>query len=463
VVFAIVDIETTGGQPSANAITEIAVYISDGEKILQKFETLVNPEIPIPSYIQSFTGITQNMVEDAPTFNQIAPELYQLLDGKIFVAHNVNFDFTFIKHQFELAGFQFQASKLCTIRLSRKIIPGFSSYSLGNLCGSIGIKLNNRHRAGGDALATTLLFHLLVQKDNEQFIAESLKKKTKAYVLPPNLPSEELEKLPKTPGIYYFIDNKGLAIYVGKAKNIKNRVISHFTGNLNSSQKQNLLRNTHGLSYVQTGNELLALLIESQEIKRLWPDENRAQKKFQSVYGLYDYLDQNGKIRFGVDKIRKELKPLVTFSNRAEALLFVEKLIDEYGLCPKLCNHQTNQLTCTSVKNKNCSGNCSALAHTELYNQKAQVFFDKLNADKKAYFIVGKGRNHKEQAVVVYEPGLFVGYCYINSKVQLDFDLLREEAQPMKINPNMEAILAPILNTVSKDYKVYTQMRIPLI
>jgi hypothetical protein len=98
-----------------------------------------------------------------------------------------------------------------------------------------------------------------------------------------------------------------------------------------------------------------------------------------------------------------------------------------------------------------------------LYNQKAQVFFDKLNADKKAYFIVGKGRNHKEQAVVVYEPGLFVGYCYINSKVQLDFDLLREEAQPMKINPNMEAILAPILNTVSKDYKVYTQMRIPLI
>ena len=123
-MFAIVDIETTGGQPSANAITEIAVYISDGEKILQKFETLVNPEIPIPSYIQSFTGITQNMVEDAPTFNQIAPELYQLLDGKIFVAHNVNFDFTFIKHQFELAGFQFQASKLCTIRLSRKIIPG---------------------------------------------------------------------------------------------------------------------------------------------------------------------------------------------------------------------------------------------------------------------------------------------------------------------------------------------------
>jgi DNA polymerase-3 subunit epsilon len=462
-VFAIVDIETTGGQPSANAITEIAVYISNGEKILQKFETLVNPEMPIPIYIQSFTGITQKMVETAPTFNQIAPELFHLLNGNIFVAHNVNFDYTFIKHQFELAGFQFQAPKLCTIRLSRKIIPGFSSYSLGNLCGSIGIQLNNRHRAAGDALATTQLFHLLVQKDNEQFIVESLKKKNKEYVLPPNLPKEEVEKLPQTPGIYYFIDNKGLAIYVGKAKNIKNRVISHFTGNLNSSQKQNLIRNTFGLSFVQTGNELLALLMESQEIKRLWPDENRAQKKFQSVFGLYDYLDQNGKIRFGVDKIRKELKPLVTFSNRSEALLFVENLIEEYGLCPKLCNHQTNQQTCTSVKNEICSGSCLANENIEHYNQKAQVFFNKLNADKKAFYIVGKGRSHKEQTVIVYEPGIFIGYCYINSKVQLDFDVLREEAQPMKINPNMEAILAPILNSISKEYKVYTQMRIPLI
>jgi len=462
-VFAIVDIETTGGQPSANAITEIAVYITDGKKILEHFETLVNPEIPIPVYIQSFTGISQSMVDNAPTFNQIAPSLLEILNGKIFVAHNVNFDYSFIKNQFEIAGYQYNAPKLCTIRLSRKIIPDKASYALGNLCASVGISLENRHRAGGDAFATVKLFHLLVEKDSTQFITESLKKGSKEYCLPPNLPKEEVEKLPKNPGIYYFIDNKGLAIYVGKAKNIKNRVISHFTGNINTSQKQNLLRNVYGLSYVQTGNELLALLLESQEIKRLWPDENRAQKKFQSVYGLYDYLDQNGKIRFGVDKIRKEFKPLVTFSNRSEALLYVENLIGEFGLCPKLCNHQTNLLPCNSVEKEICSGICLANENIELYNQKAQAFFNKLNADKKAYFIVGKGRSHKEQTVIVYEPGVFVGYSYINYKVQLDFDLLREAAQPMKLNHTMEAILAPILHAISKEYKVYTQMRIPLI
>ncbi len=461
-MFAIVDIETTGGQPSANAITEIAVYITDGQKVLQQFETLVNPEIPIPLYIQSFTGISQSMVDNAPTFNQIAPNLFEILNGKIFVAHNVNFDYAFIKNQFELAGIQYNASKLCTVRLSRKIIPGKSSYALGNLCGSIGIPLQNRHRAAGDAFATVQLFHLLIEKDSTQFISESLKKGSKEYVLPPNLPKEEVEKLPKNPGIYYFIDNKGLAIYVGKAKNIKNRVISHFTGNINSSQKQNLLRNVYGLSCVQTGNELLALLLESQEIKRLWPDENRAQKKFQTVYGLYDYLDQNGKIRFGVDKVRKELKPLVTFSNRSEALLYVESLIEEFGLCPKLCNHQTNLLPCYSVEKEICSGSCLANENIAFYNQKAQAFFDKLNAEKKAYFIVGKGRNHKEQVVIVYEPGVFVGFCYTSNKVQLDFDVLRDEAQPLKLNHTMEAILAPFINTVSKEYKVYAQLRMTL-
>ncbi len=461
-MFAIVDIETTGGQPSANAITEIAVYITDGKKILHQFETLVNPEIPIPTYIQSFTGISQSMVEKAPTFHQIAPQLYEMLNGQIFVAHNVNFDYAFVKHQFESVGIQYHAPKLCTIRLSRKLIPDKKSYSLGNLCAAIGIELQNRHRAGGDAHATVQLFHLLIEKDEMHFITESLKKANKEYVLPPNLPREEVDKLPKTPGVYYFIDNKGLAIYVGKAKNIKNRVISHFTGNINSSQKQNLIRNVFGLTHVQTGNELLALLLESQEIKRLWPDENRAQKKFQTVYGLYDYLDQNGKIRFGVDKIRKDFKPLVTFTNRSEALLYVEHLIEAFGLCPKLCNYQTNLLPCISVKNEICTGMCMANENIELYNQKAQAFFDHLNAEKKAYFIVGKGRNLREQTVIVYEPGFFVGYCYINAKSQLDFDKLREEAQPLKLNPSMEAILAPILTATSKEYKVYAQMRMIL-
>ncbi|MFY8021685.1 MAG: exonuclease domain-containing protein [Bacteroidia bacterium] len=463
-MYAIVDIETTGGHPSANAVTEISVYISDGEKVIDQFETLINPEIAIPSYIQAFTGISNEMVQDAPPFHAIAPQLKSILDDKIFVAHNVNFDYSFIKHQFELAGINYQSKKLCTVRLSRKIIPGHRSYSLGNICASLNIPLSNRHRAGGDAMATVLLFHHLLKNDHEKVVEESLKKGSKEQLLPPNLPKEDFDKLPKTAGVYYFIDSKGLALYVGKAKNIKSRISSHFSGSLKGAQKQNMFREVHGLSFVSTGNELMAMLLESHEIRRLWPDENKAQKRVQAVYGLFDYLDQNGKIRFGIDKVRREQRPLVTFGSRHAALSYMQNLIDEFHLCPKLCNHQTNPGECISVKNDICDGLCMAKENIEAYNQKAQAFFDQLMAEKKAYYIVGKGRNHKEQNVIIYEPGSFIGYTYVNIKAQLDFDVLKEECTPLKINSVMESILAPIVNgEKSKGYKVYAQMKMAMV
>ena len=462
-MYAIIDIETTGGHPSANAITEISVYISDGKNVINQFETLVNPEISIPPYIQAFTGISNEMVQDAPTFGDISPKLKEILDGNIFVAHNVNFDYSFIKHQFELVGIPYQSKKLCTVRLSRKIVPGYRSYSLGNICASLNIPLSNRHRAGGDAMATLQLFHYLLENDTENVIEESLKKGSKEQLLPPNLPREDFEKLPKTAGVYYFIDSKGLALYVGKAKNIKSRISSHFSGSLKGAQKQNMFREVHGLSYVSTGNELMAMLLESHEIRRLWPDENRAQKRVQAVYGLFDYLDQNGKIRFGIDKVRREQRPLVTFGSRHAALAYMQSLIDEFSLCPKLCNHQTNLGECISVKNDICDGLCMAKENIVEYNKKAQLFFDQLTAEKKAFYIVGKGRNHKEQNVIIYEPGAYIGYAYVNIKVQLDFDILKEESTPLKINSVMESILAPIVTgEKSKGYKVYAQMKMAI-
>ncbi len=462
-MYAIIDIETTGGHPSANAITEISVYVSDGKNVINQFETLVNPEISIPPYIQAFTGISNEMVQDAPTFGDIAPKLKEILDGNIFVAHNVNFDYSFIKHQFELVGIPYQSKKLCTVRLSRKIVPGYRSYSLGNICASLDIPLSNRHRAGGDAMATLQLFHYLLENDTENVIEESLKKGSKEQLLPPNLPREDFEKLPKTAGVYYFIDSKGLALYVGKAKNIKSRISSHFSGSLKGAQKQNMFREVHGLSYVSTGNELMAMLLESHEIRRLWPDENRAQKRVQAVYGLFDYLDQNGKIRFGIDKVRREQRPLVTFGSRHAALAYMQSLIDEFSLCPKLCNHQTNPGECISVKNDICDGLCMVKENIVEYNKKAQLFFDQLTAEKKAFYIVGKGRNHKEQNVIIYEPGAYIGYAYVNIKVQLDFDILKEESTPLKINSVMESILAPIVTGEKiKGYKVYAQMKMAI-
>lgn len=459
-MYAIVDIETTGGHATQNRITEISIFVFDGKEVVNHFETLIHPEMSIPTYIQAFTGITNEMVEHAPVFADVAEQIYDILSGNIFVAHNVNFDHSFIKHQLQECGFDLQVKKLCTVRLSRKIVPGHRSYSLGNICAALGIKLENRHRAGGDAMATVKLFAYLISHDVERHIEDSLKRGSKEQVLPPNVNKSDFEKLPKSPGVYFFVNDKGLAVYVGKAKNIRSRVGSHFSGDLKGKQKQNFMRDVHGFSHTATGTELLAILLESHEIRRLWPDENRAQKRIQTVYGLFDYLDQNNKIRFGIDKVRKDQKALVTFSTHAAALQYLQTLIDQYQLCPKLCNSQTNKGDCIHVTHDICDGYCLAQENVAQYNAKAQAFFDHLEAERKAYYIVGKGRTYKEQSVIIYEPDKYIGYTFVSLKEQIDFDLVKEMATPLKLNGLMESVLAQVVSgEKSKGYKVYTQMK----
>lgn len=462
-MYTIVDIETTGGHATQNRITEISIFVHDGTQVINHFETLVNPEMSIPPYIQAFTGISNEMVANAPSFSAISKKVYELLNGNIFIAHNVNFDHSFIKSQLQESGYDLQVKKLCTVRLSRKIIPGHRSYSLGNICAALGIKLENRHRAGGDAIATVKLFEYLIQHDTENQIEDSLKRGSKEQVLPPNVNKSDFEKLPKAPGVYYFMNDKGQAVYVGKAKNIRTRVGTHFGGELKCKQKQNFMRDVYGFSHTATGNELLAILLESHEIRRLWPDENRAQKRVQVVYGLFDYLDQNNKIRFGIDKVRKDQRALVTFSTHTAGLDYLNSLIVVYGLCPKLCNSQTNKGECISVKNEICDGYCLVQDNVEAYNSKAQAFFDHLTAEKKAYYILGKGRTFKEQSVVIYEPGNFIAYTFISNNEQIDFDLVKDMATPIKLNSLMESVLAQVVSgEKSKGYKVYTQMKIPV-
>ena len=257
-MYAIVDIETTGSYSAANGITEISIHVFDGATVVEKFETLINPCQSIPRYIQAMTGITDEMVADAPAFEDVAENIYNILNDKIFIAHSVNFDYSFIKGHLAAHGYNLDCKKLCTVRLSRKLIPGKQSYSLGNLCDSLGIYINDRHRAGGDAEATVKLFRLLLENDKEDFIQKSLQRNSKEQALPPNVPKSDFDKLPYTPGVYYFHNEKGKIVYVGKAKNIRYRVNSHFSNNSESRQKQNFMRHVYSISYESCGTELMA-------------------------------------------------------------------------------------------------------------------------------------------------------------------------------------------------------------
>ncbi|MBM3437340.1 MAG: hypothetical protein FJY07_14135, partial [Bacteroidetes bacterium] len=265
-MYSIIDIETTGLSPNYGKITEIAIYIHDGEKVVDEFTTLLNPEIDIPYRITQLTGINNKMVRDCPKFYEVAKRIVEMTQDTVFVAHNVNFDYNFIRKEFRELGYDYQRKKLCTSRLSRKLLPGRRSYSLGKLCQELGIENPHRHRAFGDAAAALKLFEILltVEKNVEELSLHGLNS---------SLDRKLIARLPQEPGVYYFYNDSGHIIYIGKSINIRERVMSHITNN--TSKRAIEMRNEIAdIGFELTGNELIALLLESNEIKKHTPRYN---------------------------------------------------------------------------------------------------------------------------------------------------------------------------------------------
>ena len=193
--FAILDIETTGGNAAFHAITDIAIRIHDGNKVIDSFDSLINPNKPIPPFIVNLTGITNDMVKDAPTFEEVAEKIDQITENCIIVAHNVNFDYGFIRNEFRKLGKSFVRKKLCTVRLSRQILPNLYSYSLGKIAQQLGFKIEGRHRAAGDTDFTVKLFEILLEKDAEKFIDVALNQRSRESLIPPNLDKTKFDLL----------------------------------------------------------------------------------------------------------------------------------------------------------------------------------------------------------------------------------------------------------------------------
>ena len=417
-MFAIVDIETTGGNASSHKITEIAILIHDGEKVLQTFETLINPERYISSHITMLTGISNEMVRNAPKFYEVAKDIFLLLQDKVFVAHNVNFDYSFIREEFRSLGGDFSAKKLCTVRLSRKTFPGFPSYSLGNLCGSLGIEIKNRHRAMGDAAATAELFSMIFKKDAEGELMQLRRRLFSDSNLPANLSSEVFRSLPTETGVYYFHDNKGKVIYVGKANDIRKRVQQHFT--LSSEHRLDFLEKIHNITFQLTGTELIALLLESHEIKRLWPFYNRQQKSLRGSHILTEYTDGNGIHRLGISRHNNKFTSLTSFRNFSEARSFLQRICDEHQLCPKCCGLQVSQNVCFDFKLHKCKGVCAGIESVDEYNLRVVTALNDFLGKLETHIIMGEGRTTDEKSVVLIDRGEYRGFGYCSADVMID-------------------------------------------
>ena len=414
-MYAIVDIETTGGNPLYDRITEVAIIIHDGFRKTGDYHTLINPERPIPSFITGLTGITAKMVAEAPTFDKVADELNHLLSDKIFIAHNVNFDYGFLREEFKKVNLTFDRPKLCTVRLGRKIFPGLGSYSLGRLCSHVGIAISDRHRAFGDALATAKLFDMMLAADEGDVIRKSLKRNSGESFLPPNIAIEKYLDLPEKPGVYYFHDSHGQVIYVGKALNIRSRFKGHFSGG--SKSNPSMKTEVHEISYELTGSEFLALLLEALEIKRLWPKFNRSQKVRSDAWGIYSYEDGAGYIRLQVSKTKTMFRPLVSFSTHSEVWSFLLKKITEFDLCPKLCGVQKPNGPCYSYQEGKCKGACCGQEKAADYNEKVGRLIQSLCLGSRRMLIKERGRDEGEEAAILFEEGVLHAYGFIDRGV----------------------------------------------
>ncbi len=447
-MYAIVDIETTGGSPKFDKITEIAIYLYNGQKIVDEFITLINPECNIPSYITNLTGITNQMVAGAPRFYEVAKQIVELTENKLFVAHNAVFDYNFIKKEFNQLGYQYKRKQLCTLKLSRKLIPHQTSYSLGKLCGNIGIPLENRHRAAGDALATVKLLERLLTIDQQnkplfQAIADN-----PIAGINPDLPRKTIDNLPEKTGVYYFYNEKQNLIYVGKSKNIKERVLTHLR-NETSSRALEMRSKIRDIDFEITGSELIALLKESEEIKYHKPLYNRAQRRSGYYYGLYHFTNQQGYICFQIsknsgkasDKYATQI-PLTTFHSHKEAETFLYKQVERYELCQKLCGLYDVNGACFHYGIKQCKGACIGEEPTETYNEKAAKLIEYYNLLHNNCFLIDTGRNNEEKAVIYIANGKLIGYGFVDVELlNADNEIIKDAISKHEDNRDVQQII----------------------
>lgn len=387
----------------------------------------------------NLTGISSKMLRDAPKFYEVAKRVVELTEGCVIVAHNAKFDYRILKLEFDRLGFKFERKNLCTVELSKKLIPDLPSYSLGKLVRSLGIPISDRHRAAGDALATTKLFELLMNKDIEKEIIKSAIRLEPKRQMEPKL-NEIIDSLPSETGVYYIHDIDGNIIYIGKSKNIKSRISQHFVGESPKSKKIQLEVAT--VTYEKTGSELLALLKESQEIKHHKPKFNRALRRTVFTHGMFHYLDENGYLNLKIEKINGKTKPITTFSNIQSGKSFMNKMVEKYNLCQKLCGLYKSKHGCFGYTIKECKGACVGEEQIESYNSRVENIIANNSFKTKSMIIIDHGRAIDERSAVWVDEGILKGFTYFNLNFQItNIDILATLITPLDHNKDAQHII----------------------
>ncbi len=411
---------------------------------MDQFISLVNPEKEIQPFVVKLTGINNAMLRSAPKFYEVAKRIIEITEDCIVVAHNASFDYRILRTEFRRLGFHFQRPTLCTVELSKKLIPDQPSYSLGKLVRGLGIPVTDRHRASGDALATVKLFKMLLAKDAEKSIVKTFVKTEIKSGMSPKL-LDIVEALPSKVGIYYIHNEKGDLIYIGKSRNIKKRVNQHFTGT--SSKSKKIQHEVYTVTFEETGSELIALLKESEEIKINKPVYNRSQRRTIFPWALYAEKDDNGYLALKVLKADGRKKEITSFSTPQEGKNALFKITEKHQLCQKVNGLYDTKKSCFQYDLKQCFGACIGKEKPEDYNIRVENFIQNHQFNNQNMVIIDKGRSTTERCAVLLEEGIYKGYCFYDLNHQINnLEILKTIIIPMQSNRDTRNIIQNYIN-----------------
>jgi DNA polymerase-3 subunit epsilon len=359
---ACIDLETTGGTSAHHRIIEVGIVLLEGGRVVEAWCSLVNPGIRIPPTIVDFTGISNDMVADAPTFHDLRAEVRRRLDGRLFVAHNARFDYGFVRNEFRRAGEKFSAPVLCTVRLSRALFREHARHNLDTLIERYGLECDQRHRALGDAAVLPPLLAAFEQAVGPERLHEAATRALNDSRLPPHLPADLADDLPEGPGVYLFRGEGGALLYVGKSRNLRSRVFDHFASEHRSSKESKLARQVRSVEWHETGGELGALLLESRLVKELSPSENRRLRKPAelSCIRLHE-ADVGIELRvepLDASALSGEAEAYGPFRSERDALKALQGKAREAGLCLKTMGLERGEGSCFAHQLGRCRGAC---------------------------------------------------------------------------------------------------------
>ncbi len=377
-----VDIETNGGNGERGRITEIAVIRVEAGEVVDQFVSFVNPGSPIPYWITRLTGITNADLVDAPYFEDIAADVHQIMEGAVFVAHNVRFDYSFVKRQLESSGYTFRPKLFCTVRMSRAMYPEHKGHSLEKIIARHGIAVNGRHRAYDDAKAIYDFAQLAIADKGIDAFYGSVSSQFKSKTLPPNLDESTYANIPQTPGVYIFEDKDGAPLYVGKSVNLRQRVMSHFASDTRIAKEMKLSQGSHNVSFIQTETEIEALLLESAKVKELQPIHNRLLRRQTKQTVLVRKYDESGYLKMVLENKNlsdeTDLESIYgVYTTKSQAKTRLESLVKTFDLCPKLMDLEKSKGACFRYHLGICKGACVGEEDKEKYNRRVEYALER--------------------------------------------------------------------------------------